>query len=107
MQRHTKILLGLGSGMAAGLVAHLSGKDAPWIDVVVKNVANPIGQLFLRIIFMVVVPLVFSSLVLGVLELGDVRRIGRVGLRTLGYTIVATLVFGYFLDRPQLKAKHA
>jgi DAACS family dicarboxylate/amino acid:cation (Na+ or H+) symporter len=90
VQRHTKILLGLVIGVVLGLIAHVSAHDAPWVDGVVRNFANPIGQLFLRLIFMVVVPLVFSSLVLGVLELGDVRRIGRVGLRTLGYTVVAS-----------------
>ena len=90
MQRHTKILVGLVVGVGVGLVAHGTSKNAPWIDFVVRNIANPIGQLFLRLIFMVVVPLVFTSLVLGVLELGDIRRIGRVGLRTLGYTLVAS-----------------
>jgi dicarboxylate/amino acid:cation (Na+ or H+) symporter, DAACS family len=90
MQRHTKILLGLLAGVILGLIAHKLGPNAAFIDGVVKNVANPLGQLFLRLIFMIVVPLVFSSLVLGVLELGDIRRIGRIGLRTLGYTVVAS-----------------
>src|SRR5688572_28168101 len=90
LPRHTKIFFGLLFGLLFGLFVHEVAGDAPWVDWVVDNVANPIGQLFLRLIFMIVVPLVFSSLVLGVLELGDVRRIGRVGLRTLGYTIIAS-----------------
>ena len=53
-----------------------------------QNVAEPIGQIFLRLIFMVVVPLVFSALVLGVAGIGDVRKLGRMGLRTLVFTIV-------------------
>ena len=55
-------------------MANAVGGDAPWVDWSVRNVAYPLGQLFLRLIFMIVVPLVFSSLVLGVLELGDMQR---------------------------------
>jgi dicarboxylate/amino acid:cation (Na+ or H+) symporter, DAACS family len=64
--------------------------DAPWVLWTVANVAYPLGQIFLRLIFMIVVPLVFSSLVLGVLELGDVKKLGRIGLKTLGYTLFAS-----------------
>jgi DAACS family dicarboxylate/amino acid:cation (Na+ or H+) symporter len=53
-----------------------------------QNVAEPIGQIFLRLIFMVVVPLVFSALVLGVAGIGDVRKLGRMGVRTLVFTLV-------------------
>lgn len=88
--RHTKILFGLLLGLVLGLVAHAVGGGAPWVEWSVKNVAFPMGQLFLRLIFMIVVPLVFSSLVLGVLELGDVHRLGRVGLKTLAYTLFAS-----------------
>jgi DAACS family dicarboxylate/amino acid:cation (Na+ or H+) symporter len=88
--RHTRILFGLLFGLVAGLTAHAVGADAPWVDWSVRNVAYPLGQLFLRLIFMIVVPLVFSSLVLGVLELGDVKKLGRVGAKTLLYTLFAS-----------------
>ncbi|MCE9608103.1 MAG: dicarboxylate/amino acid:cation symporter [Planctomycetia bacterium] len=62
----------------------------------VKNVAEdwakPIGRVFLRLVIMVVVPLVFSALVLGILELGDIRQLGRVGLKTLGYTMILSFM---------------
>jgi DAACS family dicarboxylate/amino acid:cation (Na+ or H+) symporter len=90
LPRHTRILFGLLFGLVAGLTAHAVGADASWVDWSVRNVANPLGQLFLRLIFMIVVPLVFSSLVLGVLELGDVQKLGRVGLKTLAYTLFAS-----------------
>ena len=90
LPRHTKILFGLLFGIVAGLLVHATAGDAPWVEWVVRNVAYPIGQLFLRLIFMIVVPLVFSSLVLGVLELGDVRKLGRVGAKTLLYTLFAS-----------------
>jgi DAACS family dicarboxylate/amino acid:cation (Na+ or H+) symporter len=88
--RHTRILFGLLFGLVAGLTAHAVGADAPWVDWSVRNVAYPLGQLFLRLIFMIVVPLVFSSLVLGVLELGDVKKLGRIGGKTLLYTLFAS-----------------
>ena len=88
--RHAKILWGLLFGVVAGLLVHAIAGGQPWVEWSVRNVAYPIGQLFLRLIFMIVVPLVFSSLVLGVLELGDVRRLGRVGFTTLAYTLFAS-----------------
>ena len=90
LPRHTRILFGLLFGIVVGLTAHAVGADAPWVDWSVRNVAYPLGQLFLRLIFMIVVPLVFSSLVLGVLELGDVKKLGRVGAKTLLYTLFAS-----------------
>ena len=90
LPRHTKILFGLLFGLVLGLLAHAVGGGAPWVEWSVRNVASPLGQLFLRLIFMIVVPLVFSSLVLGVLELGDMKSLGRVGLKTLAYTLVAS-----------------
>ena len=100
LPRHTKILFGLLFGLVVGLVANAVGGGAPWVEWSVKNIAYPLGQLFLRLIFMIVVPLVFSSLVLGVLELGDVHRLGRVGLKTLVYTLFASgisVAVGIFL----------
>jgi len=44
--------------------------------------------LFLRLLLMIVVPLVFSSLVVGVAGIGDIRKLGRVGLKSFGYTLV-------------------
>jgi DAACS family dicarboxylate/amino acid:cation (Na+ or H+) symporter len=90
LARHTKIFFGLVFGLVVGLLVHETAGDAPWVGWVVDNVAYPIGQIFLRLIFMIVVPLVFSSLVLGVLELGDVRKLGRIGGKTLAYSLVAS-----------------
>ena len=57
---------------------------------------DPIGQLFMRLLKMVIVPLVFSSLLVGVAGLGDIRKLGRLGLRTvliyLGTTAVAVFI---------------
>ncbi len=105
---HVKILLGLILGAGIGLAANaiytrpiVSGvtdrldEDSNGIDDrldwVAINVADPVGKVFLRLVFMVVVPLVFAALALGVVGLGDVRRLGRVGGRTLLFTVFLSL----------------
>jgi dicarboxylate/amino acid:cation (Na+ or H+) symporter, DAACS family len=56
------------------------------------NVAGPVGQIFLRLLTMTVIPLVFTSITLGVARLGKLRTLGRVGARTLGYCLVSTTI---------------
>lgn len=86
-RRSLWILIGLVIGAVAGVIAQVwfSG-DA--LNAAVTNVIKPIGSIFLRIIFMVVVPLIISAIVLGVVELGDPRRLGRVGLRAIAMTLL-------------------
>ena len=91
LQLHWKMLIGFLAGLALGLVAHYgAGSDAGWVQWLTTYVTQPAGTLFLRLIFMLVLPLLFSALVIGVAEMGDVRALGRVGWRTLGYTILAS-----------------
>lgn len=81
------ILVGLLVGGILGVIAKVSF-GGPGLEAAVANVIKPIGSIFLRIIFMVVVPLIISAIVLGVAEMGDVRRLGRVGLRSLAMTLL-------------------
>jgi DAACS family dicarboxylate/amino acid:cation (Na+ or H+) symporter len=90
MPLHTKILLGLALGAIAGVIANLTAADAAWLDWLVDNVAAPVGQVFLRMLFMVVVPLIFTSLALGVASLGDLKRVGRIGAKTIGFFLLTT-----------------
>ncbi|HEX6990729.1 MAG TPA: cation:dicarboxylase symporter family transporter, partial [Gemmatimonadales bacterium] len=76
---HTKILLGLLLGAIAGVAANIYLHDWPGLPWIVDNIANPVGQIFLRLLFMIVLPLVFCSIALGVASLGDIGRVGRVG----------------------------
>ena len=77
---HTRILAGLLLGaLAGGLAQAILGQSHPGLQWTVKQVAQPVGQVFLRMIFMIVVPLVFSALAMGVAEIGEAHRIGRVG----------------------------
>src|SRR5678815_2831183 len=90
MPMHTKILLGLGLGVAAGVAANYFLHGTTGLLWFVDNIANPIGQIFLRMLFMVVVPLIFCSITLGVASLGDIRRVGRVGGKTLLIFVLTT-----------------
>jgi DAACS family dicarboxylate/amino acid:cation (Na+ or H+) symporter len=86
---HTRILIGLAVGVVAGVsVNYLFGGSHPRVVWVIENLTQPIGELFLRLLLMIVVPLVFSSLVVGVAGIGDIRKLGRVGLKSFGYCLV-------------------
>jgi DAACS family dicarboxylate/amino acid:cation (Na+ or H+) symporter len=90
---HTRIFWGLVVGAVAGVTANaLLGATHPGLVAFVRNVTEPIGQLFLRLLLMVVIPLVFSSLVVGVAGIGDPRKLGRVGLKTFAYTLVVSAI---------------
>jgi DAACS family dicarboxylate/amino acid:cation (Na+ or H+) symporter len=91
MKLHTKILLGLLVGATLGVVANVwLGGQHPGVEAANRYVAGPIGQIFLRMLFMIVIPLVFASITLGVAGLGDLRRVGRVGGKAIAYFLVTT-----------------
>ncbi|HVE78276.1 MAG TPA: dicarboxylate/amino acid:cation symporter [Gemmatimonadaceae bacterium] len=91
MKLHTKILIGLLVGAVLGIAANqLLGGRHPLVDGVNTYLAGPVGQIFLRLLFMIVVPLVFASLALGVAGLGDIRRVGRVGAKAISYFLAST-----------------
>ena len=88
---HWKMLIGFLAGLVLGLAVHAGvGADAGWVQWLTGNVTQPAGTLFLRLIFMLVIPLLFSALVVGVAEMGDVRALGRIGWKTLAYTVVVS-----------------
>ena len=92
MKLHTKIFIGLVAGAVCGLAANFFAGGAAWVHWFATNVAGPVGQIFLRLLLMTVVPLVFTSITLGVAQLGDIRKVGRVGGRSLAYFLVSTVI---------------
>ncbi|MGH7658226.1 MAG: dicarboxylate/amino acid:cation symporter, partial [Gemmatimonadales bacterium] len=89
MALHSRILLGLVLGAAAGLAGSaILGPDDPRLAWVIHNLTEPVGTLFLTLLLMTVIPLVFSALVVGVAGVGDVRKIGRIGIKAFAYTLV-------------------
>jgi dicarboxylate/amino acid:cation (Na+ or H+) symporter, DAACS family len=93
MALHTRILIGLALGVVAGItVNYFVGGTDPRVVWVVDNITQPVGTLFLRLLLMIVVPLVFSSLVVGVAGIGDIRKLGRVGLKSFAYCLIISAI---------------
>ncbi|MEC5425037.1 dicarboxylate/amino acid:cation symporter [Virgibacillus sp. C22-A2] len=98
-----KIIIALILGVIVGVGLSFSSPElfAP-IDT---YILNPIGQLFLNLIMMIVVPIVFVSIVLGTAGLGEPAKLGKIGLQTISFYIVTTAValiiglgVGYILE---------
>ena len=87
---HTQMAVGFAVGLVAGLIVHVTAPGAPWVETLTTYVTQPIGQIFLRLLFMLVLPLLFSALVIGVAEMGDIGSLGRVGWKTLAYTVLVS-----------------
>jgi DAACS family dicarboxylate/amino acid:cation (Na+ or H+) symporter len=90
---HTKILIGLLIGVLGGLGVNWtlggSNENVVWF---VENFTRPIGQLFLNLLLMIVVPLVFASLVVGIAGIGDIRKLGRIGAKSFAYTLIISAI---------------
>ena len=89
MLLRTQILLGLVAGALAGVAAQLL--EIEWLRVALISI-QPLGDAFIRLITMVVVPLVVASLFVGAASLGDVRKLGHIGRRTLVFFLVTTVI---------------
>ncbi|EOO15405.1 MULTISPECIES: dicarboxylate/amino acid:cation symporter [Bacillus cereus group] len=90
MKQTKAILVALFLGLIVGLTLNLA---APSIFEPLNQYAfNPLGQLFIRLIKMLVVPVVFISIVLGAAGLGDPKQLGRIGLKSISFFLVTTAV---------------
>jgi dicarboxylate/amino acid:cation (Na+ or H+) symporter, DAACS family len=111
---HTRILLGLVLGAVAGCLVNALTQPPPmppenalaaiagapaaaaplgqaeWVRWVVRNITRPVGDVFLNLLFMAIIPLVFASLAVGVTRLGGTANVGRVGAKTITYFLVTT-----------------
>lgn len=88
---HTKIFFGMVVGVVAGLIIKQVGLAPETLEKIVSWV-EPIGQIFLRMVFMTVIPLVFAALVLGIAEIGDLKRVGKIGMRLLLYSLIVSSI---------------
>ena len=89
-----KILIGMVLGVIAGLVA--GPTSAPLLKVWV----TPVGTIFINLIKMIIVPVVLASLIVGAAALGDIKKLGRVGAKIMGFYLLTTafaVSFGLFL----------
>lgn len=87
-----RMLIGFIAGLSAGLAAYTLAPGAAWVEAVSTYVTGPIGQIFLRLLFMLVIPLLFSALVIGIADMEEIRSLRKVGIRTLIYTLVVSSI---------------
>ena len=96
MALHTKILLGLIVGAVLGIVTNLLTDGAPATEQFVSSVTEPIGRVWLNALIMVVIPLIVSTLSVGIAGLGSLKRLGRIGvvamLSFLSLTALSTIL---------------
>ena len=83
MKLHAKILLGLLAGAITGVTVNLLTGGGPVTQRVVSLVTEPVGKMWLSALIMIVIPLIISTLSLGVAGLGSLRRLGRIGIITI------------------------
>ncbi|MBM7572777.1 dicarboxylate/amino acid:cation symporter [Aquibacillus albus] len=90
MKLTSKIFSGLILGAVIGLILHFS---APALfETLDEYLFSPLGTIFLNLITMLVVPIVFFSITLGVVSLGDPKKLGRIGGKTIGFFLVTTTI---------------
>jgi len=83
-----QMFVGFAAGLLGGLLVNVTaGPDAAWVEGLTTYATQPFAQLFLRLLFMLVIPLLFAALVIGVSEMGDLGSLGRAGWRTLALTL--------------------
>lgn len=95
----TKIFVGMILGIIAGLAFGGSVWTVGDAEFTLASI-RPVGDLFLRLIRMVVVPLVFASLLVGTASLGDPKKLGRIGMKTVAFYLVTTalaITMGLFI----------
>ncbi len=91
---HTRILIGLVGGAVLGCTINALKTegviDGAFVAGLIKYVTKPVGDIFLNLLFMAIIPLVFASLAVGVTRLGGGENVGRVGIKTITYFLVTT-----------------
>lgn len=88
-----RILLGLGLGLILGLVLNLTIADQPWVrDWLIEGLFGVVGEMFVRLLSMLIVPIVFVSLTTGVASLADPGSLGRLGGKAIGLYLITTAV---------------
>ena len=90
MPLHTRMLIAFVVGIVLGLTANIFLSGSGVVETLIAYVTEPVGKLFINSLKMLVVPLVFSALLLGVVEIGDPKSLGRIGGKTLVYIMVVT-----------------
>ena len=89
LKLHWQILIALVLSVLAGII---TGQDASIFGVTFDSIYQFIGQLFLSALKMLIVPLVISSIIVGISGVGTERNLGRIGLKTLTYYAATSFI---------------
>ncbi|CAJ0993429.1 glutamate/aspartate:proton symporter GltP [Pantoea sp. Nvir] len=82
-----QIVIALMLGIVFGSLLHNRPEDREWL---INNLLSPAGDIFIHLIKMIVVPIVVSSLIVGIASVGDAKKLGRIGVKTIIYFEVIT-----------------
>ena len=92
--KQSRILIGLVVGAIVGVTVNYAVERGIFtkssIEWLVKNITKPVGDIFINLLFLAIIPLVFASLALGVTKLGGTGNLGRIGFKTITYFILTT-----------------
>ncbi len=91
-QLQWRIFVGFLAGIVLGLIVYAFAPGADWVKLVITYVTGPIGQIFLRLLFMLVIPLLVSALIIGVAEMGAISSLKKIGISTLVYTVIVSSI---------------
>ncbi|MGE9551320.1 glutamate/aspartate:proton symporter GltP [Erwinia amylovora] len=84
-----QIVTALVLGIIVGAILHNQPSDREWL---ITNILSPAGDIFIHLIKMIVVPIVISTLIVGIAGVGDAKKLGRIGLKTIVYFEVITTI---------------
>jgi len=89
----TQIFIALIAGAILGIVLHVAASDVEFVqNVLINGIFYVVGQGFIRLMQMLVVPLVFCSLICGATAIGDSKTLGKVGIKIIGFYILTTMM---------------
>lgn len=96
IKRNIHIFLGIILGIIFGVIMHSympqSALEQNSVGAIIYNILNLIGQIFLRLIQMVVIPLVFSAIIIGISSIGDNKQLGKFGGKMVFYYAIITVI---------------
>lgn len=89
----TRIFIALIAGAIVGIALNMFAADVDFVqNVLVNGIFYVVGQGFIRLMQMLVVPLVFCSLICGATAIGDSKTLGKVGVKIIGFYIFTTMM---------------
>ena len=87
-----KILMSMILGIITGVIINIFFVESIFISFVIENILATIGDLFLILLKMIVLPLIFVSVISGMISINDTSKLGRLGTKTIGMYLLTTAI---------------